>query len=97
MRPTEKERTIMEVAHGKQQTPCWVPASAIGGSKHDPDVPGIVLEARFSYEGNYLQCKVQVTVTKQGFGDQQIASTYVYPRPIQSYKLKKREIDTKER
>lgn len=80
----------MELKHGEQQTPCWVPATAIGGKKNQPDVPGVVLETAFSSEGNYMQCKVEIEVTLPGWDGKPLVSKRVHPRPIQSYKLKKR-------
>lgn len=83
----------MELKHGVQQTPCWVPATIVGGKKSEPDIPGVVLETAFSSEGNYMQCRVEVTVTRQGLDGKPLVSKRVHPKPIQSYKLKKRVVE----
>lgn len=56
----------------------WV---KIGGKK----LAGKVLETAFSHEGNYLQCKVEITEDNPLHPSQPIV--YIYPKPIQSYRL----------
>ncbi len=80
----------MELKHGEQSTPCWVPALAIGGKKKDPDVPGVVLETAFSDRGDYMLCRVQVEVTVTGLDGKSYSNKRVHPKPIQSYRLKRR-------
>jgi hypothetical protein len=84
----------MELINGQQKTPVWVPASLIGGKRNEPDVPGFVLEVKHRYVDGKAKpvafCKVEVTVSKVGFDNQPIASTFVYKKLVPGDNLKQR-------
>lgn len=68
---------------------CYIDGRHIGREKGRM-YRGKVLDWAFSHEGDYLQIKLEVTATVKSLNGQSISQTWVYPKPIQSYKLRKR-------
>jgi hypothetical protein len=62
---------------------CWV---ELDGKQY----PGKVLDWAFSSEGDYLQITLEYDVTYKDWSGQTRTRTVLWPKPIQSYKLRRR-------
>lgn len=48
-----------------------------------------LLDLAFSSEGDYLQTKLELSKTVSGLDGKERSQTWIHPRPVQSYKLRK--------
>jgi hypothetical protein len=77
----------------KPRTRMTDPGSKVFVALNGQDIPAIVLESRPSFNGDYRNCKLKVAVYN-AISRQWLVS--VYPKPVQSHKLRKRYKDIPE-
>lgn len=68
---------------------CYIDGTHIG-MKRLVMYRGKVLAVAFSSRGDFLECKVEITHTVEGFDGKRVEAIWTHPEPIQSYKLRKR-------
>lgn len=72
----------------KPGDPCRVDGKDIGRERGRM-YNATVLETAFFSEGDYLQTKLVITAEVKGFDGKPVKQTWVHPKPVQSYKLKR--------
>jgi len=77
----------------KPRTRMTDPGSKVFMTVAGEEIPAIVLESRPSHEGDYYDCRLRVAIYNAITREWIIS---LYPKPIQSYKLRKRYKDIPE-